>query len=504
MIIKTEQDEIQSYLSDAANIRGMCDAVCIAENESEIAELLKDANIKKYGVTVSGAGTGLTGGRVPESGKVISTEKLKTLYINNVDKVAEAGAGVLLHDLRAEAEQRQLFYPPDPTEKNCTIGANIATNASGARTFKYGPTREYVTAINVILPDGDMLKLRRGEAIADNNILTLTPLSGKIIRIEIPEIGIPDIKHAAGYFLKKGMDAIDLFIGAEGTLGIITGAALRLIALPKNLISCVLFFDEEKNALDFIASARAVSKTAFYRKPVKYADAVEDKNKMDFRCLEFFDFYSLEFLRADYPLIPQSSRAAVWLESEYEEGKEDETFEILTELILLHKGDEQNSWFAANEKDMRNIKKFRHHISVKVSEYLSAHNITKVGTDVAVPDDVFYKLYSESKTMVENAGLHYIVYGHFGNSHMHFNMLPKDAQEHAKAKKIYREIIRIAAGLGGTISAEHGIGKLKREYLIDMFGIEEVRKMAEIKKQLDPNLILNPGNIFDREIYAGL
>ncbi len=150
MIIKTEQDEIQNYLIDASNTKGFCEAVYIPENVSEMAGIIKEANEKKHSVTISGNGTGLTGARVPKGGIVISTEKLnKIIEINLEEKFALVEPGVLLSELQDAVNSKGLLYPPDPTERNCFVGGTVATNASGARTFKYGPTRNYVEELEI-------------------------------------------------------------------------------------------------------------------------------------------------------------------------------------------------------------------------------------------------------------------------------------------------------------------------------------------------------------------
>jgi D-lactate dehydrogenase (cytochrome) len=145
MIIKTEQDEIQNYLVDASNTRGFCDTVYIPESADEISAILIDANNKMQPVTISGNGTGLTGARVPQGGIVISTEKLnKIIEINTEEMYVIVEPGVILSDLRDTLLSKGVLYPPDPTEWNCFVGGTVATNASGAKTFKYGPTRNYV------------------------------------------------------------------------------------------------------------------------------------------------------------------------------------------------------------------------------------------------------------------------------------------------------------------------------------------------------------------------
>ncbi|MCH6574807.1 MAG: FAD-binding oxidoreductase, partial [Bacteroidetes bacterium] len=162
MIVKTQQDEIQNYLIDASNTKGFCEAVYIPQSVSEMTEIIKEANEKKHSVTISGNGTGLTGARVPKGGIVISTEKLnKIIEINLEEKFALVEPGVLLSELQDTVKQKGLLYAPDPTERNCFIGGTVATNASGARTFKYGPTRNYVEELEIILPDGDFLYLKR-------------------------------------------------------------------------------------------------------------------------------------------------------------------------------------------------------------------------------------------------------------------------------------------------------------------------------------------------------
>ena len=223
MIIKNNPDEIQNYLVDASNFKGNCEAVYIPENENEISELLKKLNKDKIPVTISGNGTGLTGARVPQSGVVISTERLnKIIEINEKNEYAVVQPGVILAEFQNLIKDKNLLYPPDPTEKNCFIGGTVATNASGEKTFKYGPTRDYVLELNVVLANGDLIKLHRGDNSAKEKILSLTSNSKNKFQVELPEIELHVSKNASGYYCRNNMDAIDLFIGSEGTLGIIT------------------------------------------------------------------------------------------------------------------------------------------------------------------------------------------------------------------------------------------------------------------------------------------
>jgi D-lactate dehydrogenase (cytochrome) len=490
MIIKTSPDEIQGYLTDASNFKGYCDAVYFPTSSNEIFELLIEANKNKTPVTISGNGTGLAGGRVPLGGIVISTGKLnKILEINEKEFFAVLEPGVLLSDFQNILNKKKLLYPPDPTEENCFVGGTVATNASGEKTFKYGPTRNFILELEIILADGEILKLSRGNIIASGYNLKLQSKSGKEYTIDVPDLKMPGTKNASGYFCKKNMDAIDLFIGSEGTLGVITKIKVKIIPYPKGILSSVIFFDEEKNALSFIKKAREIS---YETRSNKFS------NSIDALALEFFDENSLKILKEDNQQIPADAKAAVWFEQELN-SNDDIILEEWTNLISEFNGNEENAWFAFSDSDKKNIEQFRHSLPLKVNEYISKNNLRKLGTDVAVPHEKFEELYFYSKNEAEKENINYVAFGHFGNSHVHLNMLPKNQNEFEIGKAIYKKICSKAIEFGGTVSAEHGIGKLKTEYLLEMYGEESIKKMRAVKKILDPNLILGRGNIFSFE-----
>ncbi len=488
MIIKTAPDAIENYLNDASNYKGSCDAVYIPESCGEIPGILKKAEADKIPVTISGNGTGLTGGRVPLGGILISTEKLnRIIEINEKQKYVVTEPGVILDNLQKEVNRLKLLYPPDPTEWNCFIGGTIATNASGEKTFKYGPTRNFVEELEVILATGEIIDLKRGLNKAYCNSLKLQTRNGAEFIIDIPNIKMPSVKNASGYYLREGMDAIDLFIGSEGTLGIVTNIKLRLVNLPENILSSVIFFGSEDDAISFIEEARILS----------FKTRTEERDSIDALALEFMDENCLNFLRNDYPQIPAAAKASVWFEQETTEKNDEKLFNEWATLVAKHKGNTETAWFAFSGKDKRNLEEFRHSVSAKANDFIAKKKVKKLGTDVAVPDDKFREFYKECRSLVSKSGLKFIAYGHFGNSHLHLNMLPSDEEEYLQGKVIYRQICEKAVNLGGTISAEHGVGKLKTEYLEMMYGKENIKKMTEIKKILDPNLILGRGTLFN-------
>ena len=486
MIIKTDKSNFETYLADAANIMGNCEKVYLVENENEISELLKECNKSKTQVTVSGARTGLAGGSVPDEGILISLEKLnKIVSIDEKLKIAFVQPGVRLGDFQNEIQKLKLFYPPDPTEVNCSIGGTVSTNASGARSFKYGATREFIHSLKIILPNGNKINIIRGEYFLPENESSFEINELDIIKFTPPDYPMPEVKHAAGYFSKPNMDLIDLFIGSEGTLGIVTEIGLKLIDLPVNILSMIIFFDDEENIFSFVDSVKIKSKSK--------------NDVLDLREIEFFDKYSLRKLKSDFPNIMDNAQGAIWIEQEYNEEDEESLLNEIDELVLKFKGDAENLWFALNGKERAELKNFRHQLPLKVNDIISSRKLIKVGTDTSVPDKKFAEYYSFITDLFESNNIEYVAYGHIGNSHLHFNMLPKSREELKFCRELYGQICTKALEFNGTISAEHGIGKLKTKYLLEMFGEQNILQMARIKKSLDPNKLLNVGNIFDQK-----
>lgn len=496
MITKTDKSEIENYLIDASNYKGNCEKLLFPETNEDVAKIFKEANENKSKVTITGNRTGLTGGAVPDEGIVVTTEKMnKILELNETEKYAIVQPGVLLREFIEEVDSKGLYYTPDPTEKDCYIGGNVANNASGAKTFKYGPTRDYVIALNIVLPNGEEIFLERDKVFAKGYNLVLQTKSGNNISIELPNYEMPKTKHAAGYYVKENMDAIDLFIGSEGTLGFITEIKLKLLEKPQNILSSVIFFEKENDALNFVEEARKASQTNKNE---------QVKNGIDALALEYFDDNSLHFMKEDFPNVPENPAAAIWFEQEFTSENEEEVFNEWIELIEKCNGDVESAWFANNDKDRKQFGAFRHALASQVNEYMTRLNIMKVGTDIAVPDEKFKEFYWYAKNKVDERKLKQVAYGHFGNSHVHLNMLPHNQGEYKIAKEIYMDLCKKGVELGGTISAEHGIGKIKRDYLLMMFGEENILQMAKLKKQFDPNLILNIGNIIDPKFYENI
>jgi len=499
MLTKFDADEIQSYLADSSYLRGgNASSVVFPESAEEIVQVLAIATREKTAVTISGAGTGTVGGRVPFGGIVLATDKLnhiKSIVREDAGGTAVAEAGVILRELQRAVDADCLFYPPDPTERSCFLGGTVATNASGSRTFKYGPTRNYVQRLKIALAAGEVIDLRRGERRADSSGHIKIPLScGRAIEAQLPSYSMPQVrKHASGYFVAPGMDLIDMFIGSEGTLGVVVEIEVKLLLKPEGLLSGVVFFESEEKLLAFVREAREWSLRSRQKSGTDLGGGI------DARALEYFDSQSLSFLRQRYETIPAAAVGAIFFEQETTLSTEDLLMSKWMLLLESHHALSDQSWFATNEQDQAKLREFRHQLPVLMNEWFARHNQRKVSTDMSVPDEAFPDMLRFYQDTLRGDDLRYTIFGHIGDNHVHVNILPRNDEEGARAREIYVQFLKRAAAVGGTLSAEHGIGKLKREYLRLFYSDQHLREMAALKRAFDPAGILGRGNIFAEE-----
>ncbi|MEO7538807.1 MAG: FAD-binding oxidoreductase, partial [Pyrinomonadaceae bacterium] len=432
------------------------------------------------------------GGAIPFGGSVLSLEKLnKIIRIDREVATAVVEPGVTLGDLTKVVDAEGMLYPPDPTEWSCQVGGTVATNASGARSFKYGATREYVQRLEVVLADGSQLDIRRGEHLSDaGQVLSIPRATGSPIEIKVPTYIRPNVrKNVSGYYNDEPLDAIDLFIGSEGTLGVIVEIELSLVPRPEGFFSGIVFFTDNAGLQGFVREARELS---FAHRPAN------DRGSLDATLIEYFDDRALAFISEKFPETPAGMAGAVFFEQETTSQTEDALFSEWNDLLEKHGADLDSSWFTTNDQDREKMRSFRHALPVAVNERINRHGQRKVGTDMAVPDENFESFLLYYKQTLDASGLDYVIFGHIGDCHLHANMLPKNAGESQTAVRIYGRCVAQAIMLGGTVSAEHGIGKLKRKYLAAMMGERYLNEMAELKKAFDPKGILGRGNMFEQ------
>jgi FAD/FMN-containing dehydrogenase len=447
--VELRQRKLNSYLEDASGYSGHADRVFVPANEPELLGILHNASRDRVPVTISGAGTGVTGGRVAQGGWVVSLEKLRRLDIH--EGRAIVGAGVSLEGLQAAAERTGQFYAPDPTERTASIGGTIATNASGSRSFRYGSTRRHILGLRVVLVDGRTLDVKRGDKVD----------------FDVPTIPLPKTtKNTAGYQLSPGMDWIDLFIGSEGTLGIVIEAEVQLLDKPADVLGGVIFFPGDEAAFNAVDSW---------------------SNVEGLRMIEYFDRNSLEFLRQRHPETPQHAGAALLIEQE--NGDIDFWVDHAPE----------DSWFAASDQDRERFRRFRHALPELVNDTMRRRGFLKLNSDYAVPLDRNREMLAYYHAELREQALDYVIFGHLGDAHVHVNILPNSEAQFQAGQDLMLEFARHAVALGGTVSAEHGLGKRKAHLLPLQYTPEQIESMKQVKRRLDPAWLLNRGNIFATE-----
>lgn len=444
-----------AYLEDASGFRGHADSIAIPANEDELCSFLRQSATTGAPVTIAGAGTGVTGGRVPFGGAVVSLERFRKIEIRPGS--ATAGAGILLRDLQVAAAASGQFYAPDPTETSASIGGTIATNASGSRSFRYGDTRRHVLALRVVLMDGSVLSLQRGQPIPFDTEALPKPNT---------------TKHTAGFPLRPGMDMLDLFVGSEGTLGVITEAEVRLLPAPEELLSGVVFFESDDDALDAVDAWRAIE---------------------GLRMLEYVDAGSLNLIRSSYPDIPAKAKAALLIEQEL---KTESEYDAWDARLNRSRALAEASWFAASDVDRERFRRFRHALPEAVNDLVRRRGVLKMNTDFAVPFDKNRQMLAIYRTTLEREFPgQYVIFGHIGDAHVHVNILSNSPEESERAKETITEFARQAAALGGTVSAEHGLGKRKAHLLDIQYTPDQIEAMRAVKRRFDPHWLLGRGTL---------
>jgi len=433
-------------LEDASGFRGQAERLIQPASEAELLEVIAGASRDSVPITIVGAGTGLTGGSVASGGWAISVEKLQRADVEPGRAIV--GAGLSLEALQVAASRAGQFYAPDPTERTASIGGTIATNASGSRSFRYGSTRRHIFRLRVATMDGRVRDFRRG---------------GKI-DFDVPALPLPaTTKNTAGYPLAPGMDWIDLFTGSEGTLGIITEAELLLLPKPADVLAGVVFFADDASALTAVHEWRGLERL---------------------RMIEYFDHNSLALLRQRFDETPAGAGAALLIEQE--NGDIDYWADHAPE----------DSWFADNDKDRERFRKFRHALPEIVNDTVRKRGFLKLNSDYAVPIDRGREMLERYHAGLRERALDYVIFGHIGDAHVHVNILPKSQAEFDAGQALMLDFARRAVALGGTVSAEHGLGKRKRHLLEIQYTPEQIAAMRAVKDRLDPKWLLNRGNLF--------
>jgi len=442
-----DEEILNSYAHDETeDLHFLPDVVIKPSGAEEISAILKICNQFKIPVTPRGAGTGLSGGALPHLGGVLlSTERLnKIIEIDERNLHVITEAGVITEVLQDAVKAKNLFYPPDPSSRgSCMIGGNISENSGGPKAVKYGVVKDYVMNLEVVLPNG-----------------------------EIIWTGANVLKNATGYNLTQ------LIVGSEGTLGIVTKAVLKLIPLPKYDLLMLVPFKDPVNACAAVSAIFMAGYTP--------------------SALEFMERDALEFTMRfiDNCIVPLDNDVQAHLLIEVDGNNVEvlmREMEGISEIVSQF--DCGEILFAEDAQQKAELWKLRR----RVAEAVKANSIYKE-EDTVVPRAELPLLLKGVKEIGKRYGFHSICYGHAGDGNLHVNIIKGDLtddQWNGSLKKGIVEIFQLVKTLGGTISGEHGIGLVQKEYLPIVFDATQLLLMKQIKKIFDPNNILNAGKIFD-------
>lgn len=446
----------QSFARDASGLEMIPRTVARPRSEAEVLDTIRAASADEGGATPAGGQTSTTGASISNGGLLLSLRGLTEIGdIDREHRTIRVQAGVLLGDLKRRLASDGLLFAPDPTsEDDVTLGGAIACNASGARSLLYGATRPHVAALRVALADGSVHELRRS-------------------RLE---------KNTVGYAAVH--EPIDWFIGSEGTLGVILEAELTLLSLPPNVVGLAVPFPGESEALDFIIAART-------------------STDVSPRCLEYFDGLALDVARTAEGAGSWAVGAGALVYLEQAAAAESE-IPLDRWLVLAERNGAVENDIVVYEgaSALRDARRLRHTVPSTMIERGSRHRSAggrRVSTDWAVPYRRLKEAIAESRRLAEAAGIGQpVVYGHAGNGHPHQNYIARDAAELARMEQVVEATLRHVVALGGTVAAEHGIGKIKRRWLPLQLSPMQLGVMKAIKHELDPAALLSPGNLFDR------
>jgi D-lactate dehydrogenase (cytochrome) len=506
---------VSAFVEDAAHVPGGHAAgVTSPASEAEIVDALHSAP----SVLAVGAQSSLTGGATPMGELVISTAKLNRISEISVDTV-RLEPGVALADLDAALERAGRLYPPAPTFFGAFIGGTVATNAAGAATFKYGSTRHWVQALTVVLATGDVLDLERGQVTAHPDGYFDIELTSGTARVPVPRYRMPDVpKVSAGYFAAPGMDLIDLFIGSEGTLGIISSITVRVV--PRRPPVCLAF-------VPFADRSRALALVGHLREAARETWRTGDADGIDVAAIEHLDARSLAIVREDGAdrqsgialngheamallvtiELPGIDAAAAYaqIERAVDPGAADgalvrfcrllEEFGALDDVAIAVPGDRAR---AAQLIALREAVPDGVNRRVRAAQRGIDRRIEKTAADMIVPFERFGELLTLYETEFGSRGLDVAIWGHISDGNVHPNVIPRSYVDVESGREAILRCGRAVIDMGGSPLAEHGVGRspVKQQLFEMLYGPEGIEDMRRVKRALDPAWKLAPGVLF--------
>lgn len=488
--------DVVPYLQDAARTPGgHTPAVFHPRTEGEVAWVLREAPA----VLPVGAQSSLTGGATPRGEWVLAMTRLDAIGVPSGDAVA-AGAGVALSSLEDALRPLGLFFPPVPTFRGALVGGVCSTNAAGAATFKYGSTRDWVRGLTVVLACGEVLEISRGDCRERGGAFALARADGSPLDVPVPTYAMPRVaKRSAGYHAAPGMDLVDLVVGSEGTLGVITEARLGVRRAPvRAFVWCA--FADEGDALAAVARLRDEARATRSGSAADGLD-VASIESVDARCLELLREDGLD--REHGVPLPADARTALLFAIESEGALADAAFERVESLcgpgqvgatLVALPGDDRR---AAALLAMREGVPLAVNRRIKAAQ--RAHpGVHKVAGDVIVPWERLGESMPAYREAFARRGLDHALWGHVSDGNIHANAIPRTEDEAHAGEEAVAEIGAAVLAMGGCPMSEHGVGRdpVKQALLRRLYGDAGIAQMRATRRALDPDGRLSPGVLF--------
>ena len=512
---ETDPDVVSRFLEDAAHYPGGNAAgVLRPRSVGETSACLRERRT----ILAVGAQSSLTGGATPFGDVVLSTERLAAIAIEGTQ--IRAGAGVTLEAIQLALAPGRRWFPPVPTYLGATVGGAIATCAAGAATFKYGSVRAWVDGITVVLAGGDTLEIQRGEVFASpDGIFEIKTASG-IKTVRIPLLEMPDVpKHSAGYYCAPGMDLIDLFIGSEGTLGVIAEATLRTAAERGPVVRALVQLPSEAEAMALVDHLRSNADDNYDSgnpfgldvAAIEHMDArslaVVKEDGVDRKLNITIDAATAVMLLIEIELREADRGRDLW--PEFQDALDDDVADTpvrrLVQLLdewdaletteIAMPGDETRARAFA---DLREAVPAGVNRRVAVAQQQIDPRISKTAADMIVPFDRFGEMMRTCRRLFDERGLDLAVWGHISDGNVHPNVIPRGADDVKKGQEAILALGAEVIRMGGCPLAEHGVGRspIKQALLRQLYGNDGINAMRAIKLSLDPDGLLAPGVIF--------
>ncbi len=485
--LSTDPEIIAGFAEDSSHLPGRAQALARPADERGCAAVLRICRAAGIPVTFSGGKSNLTGSATPPGGVVLSTVRMlaPTVRVNAAGRCAAAPVGMLLEDMRREVMRQtagKWRYPVDPTSRaDATVGGCLACNASGFTPGESGATRAWVQSLRFLLPNGMLISAERNQYVSSGGFFHLE--DGRTVQAwPIPAYPRPAIKNAGGPFSSPdgAMDFVDLVIGSEGIFGLATACTLRLAENPGAYLDLFISLPDEEAALRLLAAARAHLKNDLGR----------------LTAFEYFGEHCRQYMKHEERFFHDTDQVGVYIQEPLRDKEMEDAAGVWLEILAAAELDvpDQSILILDTDAQRELFMEARHSMPANSLEVVQQRGTFTIMTDTVVPFDKFREFLEFTHAQIRAQNLDYLSFGHLGDCHLHFTILPHKPQID-QAVAVYDAIIARSADLGGVYSGEHGTGKRKRQDFLRCYGPAALEMVRQSKQAVDPQMLVNRGNV---------